>query len=559
MLVDCQTLTTGSEVEVDVCVVGAGPAAISLALALDASAVRVALFERGGLPGRPHGLTKIGAQPVDSDFDPPVVPDGRFGGGANEWIVRLPWNSRGVRMVPLMPADLEARPWVEHSGWPLEWSELERFYRRAHGQLGLDRFGYTVADWEDAAHPRLPLEPFGFTTAMERFPHSTVLTGQAFDTLRRSRNVTIHLHGSVGAIDGDADRVRYAEIDAGGRDRLRVTAQVFVLAAGGLDNPRLLLAARSGAGYGNTHDVVGRYYMDHLRVRTGSLVPHWPTERYGLYDLHRVGHVMVMGKLTPTNELLRTEALLNSGAMILPTLPDDVRADMAIARSLIGSPSWSAARAAARVARVIGPIGPRMSWYQRRFPPRVDAGWSRLGRATQRFGPFSVEHQIEQAPDPHNRVVLGQRHDEHGRSTLDICWRWGDLDLQSLRATQHRFAAACAAAGIGEFLPAGVDESLDVTTPGGSFHPSGGTRMHDDPKRGVTDHDGRVHGVANLFVAGSSTFPTVGYANPTFTIVALAIRLAQTLRRELGASIAVDGASGSAPTPVDTTRPSPAR
>jgi len=62
----------------------------------------------------------------------------------------------------------------------------------------------------------------------------------------------------------------------------------------------------------------------------------------------------------------------------------------------------------------------------------------------------------------------------------------------------------------------------------------GGTRMHGDPRQGVVDADARVHGIANLYVAGSSLFPTGGAANPTFTLVALALRLADHLNRRIG-------------------------
>jgi choline dehydrogenase-like flavoprotein len=548
VLVDCRELPSGSTIETDVCVVGAGPAALSLARALDGTRIRVSLFERGGEPGAPRGVTEPGAAVDVSDFEPPPVPVGRFGGAANEWIVRLPWNRRGVRMVPLSPVDLESRPWVVDSGWPITWDELDRYYRRAHEQMSLGPYGYGPGTWADERNPPLPLERFGLTTAMERFPRSSIFTTEAFDAMRVSSNITVHLHGSIGSLEGEPGRVTHGEVDAGTRARLRVDARVFVVAGGGLDNPRLLLASRSGAGYGCQHDNTGRYFMDHLRTISGSITPNDGRlfDRCGLYDIRLVGGALVMGKLTPTDEHLRHHELLNSGAMLLPKPPTEVQQAIADTRAAVSGlrarrvPAWRPSlRAAATATRYLVPTAARMAVRQRRFPPSTDAGWSNLGGSAERFAAFAVEHQIEQVPNRENLVRLGGRSDEFGRQGLEIVWRWSAADTASLRRTQELFVDACERSGIGRFEPVVWDEYPALTTPGGSFHPTGATRMHTDPRRGVVDADGRVHGVANLFVAGSSVFPTGGYANPTFTVVALAVRLADRLRAELTSTTVV--------------------
>jgi choline dehydrogenase-like flavoprotein len=548
VLVDCRDLPSGSSIDTDVCVVGCGPAALSFARALDGARIRVAMFERGGESGPPRGVTEPGAAVVASDFEAPPRPVGRFGGAANEWIVRLPWNRRGVRMVPLSPVDLESRPWIADSGWPLAWDELDHYYRLAHEHMGLGPYGYGPGTWEDGRSPRLALEPFGFTTAMERFPRSSVFTTEAFDALRASSNVTVHLHGSIGSLEGEPGRVTHGEIDAGTRARLRVDADVFVVAGGGLDNPRLLLASRSGAGYGCQHDNAGRYFMDHLRTISGSITPtdgHL-FDRCGLYDIRLADGALVMGKLTPTDEHLRHHELLNSGAMLLPKPPAEVQQAISDTRAAVSGlrarqlPEWRPAlRAAATATRYLVPTAARMAVRQRRFPPSTDAGWSNLGGNAQRFATFAVEHQIEQVPNRENRVRLGGHPDEFGRPGLEIVWRWSAADTASLRRTQELFEEACRRSGMGRFEPVGWDEHPALTTPGGAFHPTGATRMHTDPRRGVVDADARVHGVANLFVAGSSVFPTGGYANPTFTVVALALRLADRVRAELTSTIDV--------------------
>ena len=368
-----------------------------------------------------------------------------------------------------------------------------------------------------------------------------------FERLSASSNTTVHLHGSVGSLEGDPGRVIYGEVDAGSRARLRVEADVFVVAGGGLDNARLLLNSRSGAGYGCQHDNVGRYFMDHLRTISGSITPSDPRlfDRCGLYDIGQHGGAIVMGKLTPTDEVLRRHELLNSAAMLLPKLPIEVQHAMSDAHAMANElrarrvPEFRRVLRAASAAAHLASTGARMVVRQRRFPPRTDAGWSNLGGRTQRFASFAVEHQIELAPCRDNLVRLGGAADEFGRSGLEVVWHWSEIDKASLRRTQELFEAAIEESGVGRYEPTRWEDRPELTTPGGSFHPTGATRMHSNSRRGVVDADGRVHSVSNLFVAGSSVFPTGGYANPTLTVIALALRLADRLRNELTSSIDV--------------------
>lgn len=139
----------------------------------------------------------------------------------------------------------------------------------------------------------------------------------------------------------------------------------------------------------------------------------------------------------------------------------------------------------------------------------------------------------EQAPNPASRVTLGRQRDHLGQRRARLDWRLTGLDRESIRAAHGILDQAVREAGIGR-----VERPLGDERPpaliGGGCHHMGTTRMHPSPRRGVVDPDCRVHGVANLFVAGSSVFPTVGYANPTLTITALTVRLADHLAKLLG-------------------------
>jgi choline dehydrogenase-like flavoprotein len=151
-------------------------------------------------------------------------------------------------------------------------------------------------------------------------------------------------------------------------------------------------------------------------------------------------------------------------------------------------------------------------------------GWS--GRADAgRFRVFELVHQTEQSPDPENRITLSYDTDEFGRRTSILHWRWRDEDRRRITRARDLYAQAFARSGLGRLIQGDWDRGQPRMV-GGNHHHLGGTRMSADPRTGVVDVDAKVHGVAGLYVAGSSVFPAGGSVNPTLTIVALALRLA---------------------------------
>ena len=141
---------------------------------------------------------------------------------------------------------------------------------------------------------------------------------------------------------------------------------------------------------------------------------------------------------------------------------------------------------------------------------------------------------MEQAPNRESRVVLGQDRDRLGCPRVELRWRLSEIDKRTAHRAHEILREELARAGLGRFRSA-LGEPGDAWPSGlrGARHHMGTTRMHPDPRRGVVDADARVHGIANLYVAGSSVFPTSGAANPTLTIIALALRLAAHVTRRL--------------------------
>jgi choline dehydrogenase-like flavoprotein len=165
----------------------------------------------------------------------------------------------------------------------------------------------------------------------------------------------------------------------------------------------------------------------------------------------------------------------------------------------------------------------------RRIPAFHRGDWSYLPYEKNRFSRFEIFYQIEQAPDPNNRIALSQELDRLGIPKTEIRWRLNDIDIQNAIRVQEIWAEELDKAGIGKFKVTQdwADQKFEKTA---MHHHLGSTRMHQDPKQGVVDANGKVHGLANLFIAGCSVFPTSGYSNPTLTMIALSLRLADHIK-----------------------------
>lgn len=498
MEVDARTLGA-PELDADVCIVGAGPAGLTLARELAVRHRRIVLLESGGRAPDPE-IQALGEGTTTGDaYDGPGPTRHRQAGGTaqawNTWF----GDEVGAKYVPLDAVDLEARVWWPLSGWPFDRAHLEPYYARAHTYCGLERDAYGGEVWESAERPRLSLAPGSLTTGVYQFGPGRLFTEHHLAEIRRARNVLLCLNATAVELQRDPGARSVSHVRATGVTgrTLRVRAPLFVLAAGGIENARLLLLT----GLGDESGMVGRCFMEHPRDVSCRLVPADPRliERCGLYDMHRGEGGVVMGRLTFTDEARRREELAAMSITLQPLPPP---------------PRWLAAeRLRARL------LGSR---------PRARTGWSRGPDRYRRSPAVELLINLEQAPDPDNRITLGSDRDRFDLPRAAIHWRWRAFDQQHLARIHAVVAAELERHGLGR-----VEVTAGVPPDPNAHHHMGTTRMHRDPRQGVVDEHARVHGVANLFVAGSSVFPTGGFANPTLTAVALALRLAEHLDKRL--------------------------
>jgi choline dehydrogenase-like flavoprotein len=502
MEVDARTLGVPG-LDADVCIVGAGPAGLTLARELATRDRRIVLLESGGRnPDAAAQALGDGTTTGDAYAGPALTRHRQAGGTARIW--NTPFGDEmGAKYAPLDAVDFEARPWWPLSGWPFARAQLDPYYERAHALCGLGRFAYRGEDWESPERPCLGLPAGPLTTGVYHFGPDRVFTELHLEEIRRARNVLLCLNATSVELERDPGARSITHVRAActtGRT-LRVRARVFVLAAGGIENARLLLLANHLHGLGDESGLVGRCFMEHPRDVACRLVPADPGlfARCGLYDMHRGTGGIVMGRLTFTDAARRRQEL---PAMSITLQP--------LARGLRWPPA-EALRTRMRGARQ----AERGRWF--------------LGPGTgRRFAAFELLVNVEQAPDPENRVTLGDDRDRFGLPTAAIHWRWRAHDQTNLARIHAVVAGELERHGLGR-----VEVGAGAPPDPNAHHHMGTTRMHRDPRRGVLDEHARVHGVSNLFVVGSSAFPTSGFANPTLTIVALALRLAEHLDEQL--------------------------
>lgn len=546
MIVD--GLPAAGEGAFPVVVVGAGPAGIVLALELRQRGVEVLMLAGGG-----DGFSREFQELADAEIADPArhapmqqaVCRG-LGGTSLLW---------GGRVVPFDDIDFAPRPHVPGPGWPISAAEIAPWYERAMPYLDAGPFDYSAP-----LSPRPPPGGEASFDRLERWSNGRNLRRLHGAALAGDPGLRVCL-GAVAVgfdIDPASGRVAALVVASPGGERRRLAARAFVLACGGLETTRLMLAARieRPALFGGPQGPLGRCYMGHIEGRIAEIVftSAIPDAEFGFF-IDRSGRY-VRRRMTITAEAQQRLELLNLAAWPdNPALVDPRHgsAILSLACLSLAAPGLGPLLAAEGIrrkhlkdmppdiARHLGNIarglpeavGEASRFLYRRFlaTPRLP-GFFLLNRARR----YTLLYHAEQAPDPASVVALAERRDALGMPRLRIDLRYGEIDARSVAASHAVIDRELRRTGLGRLEYAYPEEErisqiLAQATDG--FHQIGTTRMSRDPAAGIVDPDCRVHGAPNLFVASSSVFPTSGQANPTLLVAALSARLAAHLARVL--------------------------
>ena len=537
MFIDTRRIEEGSVVDTTICIIGGGVAGITLALEMEKIGIETCLLESGGLD--PDDGTRDLYRGEDIGL-PYIFSDGcrsRFlGGSSNCW---------GGWCRPLDPWDFEKRDWIANSGWPFGLEELAPFYERTHDLLALGPNNFEPAFWEAAIGRRdvrrIPLPSGRVRDTISQFS-PPVRFGRVYrENLKRAQRVRAFLYANVVDIETDkhartVSRVKVATLS--GRT-MYVSARKFVLATGGIENARLLLASNKiqACGLGNGNGVVGRYFMDHPRMQSGSIgfTKNWSRDK--LYDIkyHYMNSAVaahgthIAAQLALVPEVLREERLLNARVWFSSIFPGEgseaAQALFRCKQALLKKEQAGWKLSDDLVSMISHPVDTLGYGFTRLFQPRA------LIRGVR----FQII--VEPEPNPDSRVSLSiTSKDSLGMPRVQVDWRLGPHVQRTLDRTLSIIAEELRLGGVAEV-------ALDPPIEGGAWpsnlekegtwHHMGTTRMHDLPTHGVVDRDCKVHGMTNLYIAGSSVFPTAGANFPTITIAALTLRLAKHVAQEL--------------------------
>ncbi len=510
MFVDARLLPQDTEVEADICIFGAGAAGITLARALSGGSRKIVVFESGGFDFDIDTQNLYAGDVIGFSYTPIDRDRLRFlGGSTNHW-------QGSCR--PFDAFDLD--------DWPIGLDVLEPYYQQAQQVCQLGPYTYNPQDWSDSeARPISTIGTDSLKTSLFQYSPPTRFGTVYRNDLATAGNLTVYLHANLVNIDTNdaASGVTGAQIACLGGKRFRARARQYVLATGGIENVRLLLTSNrvQKTGLGNGNDLVGRYFMDHVYVpRAATVLADVASPEVRFYDHHMVRGHPVEGILVASDELRRAKQMPPFYIGFRVPAPEIV--------------ALGVDRLPAPLRGMLGEgIAQNIEFYYSRTASalQMPAKWlyGKMWRTPP--GTFVTCYCVGPNPDPQSRVTLSNTVDALGLRQTQLDWRLPGNFEQDMHRAHEQLAQLLGRTGVGrlriESSATGYDPMQDVVN---AHHHMGTTRMHDDPRQGVVDRDCRIHGIGNLFVAGSSVFPSYACDDPTMTIVALALRLADHLK-----------------------------
>lgn len=531
LFIDSHNLEDQSAYDYDLCIIGAGAAGISLARKLRGRDTKICVLEGGGLEPDRNSQQLYQGEIAGLPYFPLDSCRLRyFGGTTNHWAGYC-W--------PLQATTFAAKSWLPYSGWPINQRDLAPYYNEAADLLGLSKEswsperGWDLSVWEEIiGEYRAPIDPAYFHQVSTHI--KPVRMGRVFrKDLEHASNIDVFLNANVVDLDTGpgSNHVAHCNVRTFNGRNLKFSARNFVLAAGGIENARLLLLSDQyhDRGLGNQNDLVGRFFMDHVSAPIGTIklsVKDAPVEIYSQFRnraaLDDMQHVV---SIVVNEEMERKFKLVPIWVRMLPKLEEFWNSDGPVSlksiRQSLANGDWPA-DFDEHVGNVVTDLGS--------VARLLHAKAAYDGHS---YDSLAVRANLAPAPNRNSRVMLSDELDALGLRRARLDWQLSDIDFRSANWVANRFAIAVGASGLGWMKITLGDEAEFKSKLRGTWHHIGTTRMAKSEKEGVVDPDCKVHGLANVYIIGSSVFPTCGAGSPTLAIIALAHRLSDHLSRHV--------------------------
>ncbi|HTC64313.1 MAG TPA: GMC oxidoreductase [Candidatus Saccharimonadales bacterium] len=499
-------------------IIGAGAIGLYAASELAKCGKRVLVVESGG--------THLGGFAAESFSSIGVPHDGisvarsrSLGGTTNLW---------GGQLVEFQPADFNGRDWMPGSAWPVRYDEISPYYRKAYDNLGLQRETHdddVVWKSVSAERPQIGDEFEVFLTRWLKIPSFAIMFAKLYETSEKFSVLTGY---TVIGFEGSSERITGVRVVDLAGNRYTIAGETFILAAGTIENSRLLLQAAADESWPcpwRQNQNIGKYFLDHLGCKAATVKPHDTRKFFDTFStIWKSGH-KYQPKFRLRNDVLLRDPILNVQGLF--------GFESSVSENLVYLKQFVKAAVYSRKIENVGDVFKNVAACSKYLVPLM---W-RYVRDHRVFVPsaskISLLIQAEQAPLAESCIRLDRSvTDAYGLHRVTLDWRLSGNEQASIAEFTRRADAALQHAGLATLE---IEPGLNAMDPNfmvnvkDTYHQAGGTVMGVSEGDGVVDRNLKVFGSANLYVGGASIFRTVSNANTTFTALAFTTRLVEHL------------------------------
>jgi hypothetical protein len=525
MILNANDFTVEETLEADICIIGAGPAGICLASELATNGRQVVLLDGGGNNYDQNSQELYASTSWPDDYPNPLYSRLRMlGGSSNHWA-----NNTST----LDPIDFERRSWIPDSGWPFGYDEIKPFYARAGQYCGTGTDGYDLEYWLSTTGmiDQVAGSSFLVTDIAKASTPAIRFFQQSEEYLLNSKHIRVISKANLTMLDYDLESqaIKAVHFKPGIESKHvhKVVSKRFILCMGGLENARMLLHfnRKYNNGLGHSEGNVGRYFMDHPLPRAAIYYP-THSNNYNLYLGRQLEKRRIVGFLKLNQKQLIAHKSINLRMPLVPTsnyLLSDGISSFNTLSDAVSEGEWpnEFGLHLINILSDLDMVGEAISRKSFDYP---------IFDHANDIGGYQIPLTMEQIPDRNNRVFLSNENDRFGIPKLSIDWEIKPENKEMLWKSLELTARGLGAHGLGRLrLLKERGNRIWGSQLGFGNHHMGTTRMSGSEKKGVVDANQKVYGTKNLYVGGSSVFPTGGHVPPTLTIVALSIRLAKHL------------------------------